>query len=150
MLLLAGIFWDLARLYDRTTSEGKVAKMREFLSRYILFSKNTPYEPICAETLRKYIRDNKCIHRNEFKQVYATINKTRCFISTELAEHLEDETLPSLWRFRDQKLRLSPVGRGFIRTYYSVSPFIIPLLRRSPNFIRKAFAKVLDQIADFL
>src|SRR5262245_10903887 len=62
LLLISGIYWDLAKLYDRTTTPGRFKEFMVFLEKYVLFSKGMPFEALCAETMRKYIYVEKPVH----------------------------------------------------------------------------------------
>ncbi|QXP89497.1 CFI-box-CTERM domain-containing protein [Methylococcus capsulatus] len=53
----------------------------------------------------------------------------RCFIATAVFGAGAPETR-SLRDFRDRALMPSPAGRLFVRTYYALSPLIVPALRK--------------------
>jgi hypothetical protein len=64
MVLITGVLWDLVKLYDRTQSPDKYKEFQVFMSKYIAFARGMPYQTMCAETLRKYIRDKRAFHVN--------------------------------------------------------------------------------------
>ncbi len=64
-----------------------------------------------------------------------------CFVTT--ATTGEGETLDSLRRFRDESMRATPVGRGFVGLYYRISPPIARTLDRHPDSPEAALTRRL-------
>ncbi|HTL12324.1 MAG TPA: hypothetical protein VL588_07540 [Bdellovibrionota bacterium] len=149
LLLIAGLYWDLAKLYDRTRSHMKYEEFVHYLDKYVQFSKGMPYEPVCAETLRKYVANGKSLHTDEFKAAYRRMvgEGSKCFVATALADVCDPLTLPRLRRFRDHTLAVSAPGRGAIRLYYTVGPWAARIALRAPEPVRKRAGSALDALA---
>jgi hypothetical protein len=147
LLLISGIYWDLAKLYDRTANESRLKDFRLFLQKYVQFSKGMPFETVSAETMRKYIAVEKPRHRAEFMSAYKQLADTKCFIATSLVDLCEESTLPGLRRFRDRQLSATTCGRVLMLIYYALSPALAAALDRAPEPLRRASARVLDAIA---
>ena len=147
LLLISGIYWDMVKLYDRTASGKARKEFLHYLEKYILFARGMPYQVLCAETLRKYIANDKPVHPRDFKNAYKLLANTRCFIATSLVDLVEEPTIPALWRLRDEHLVHSTAGRAFVRAYYAVGPSIAWILDRAPDRIREGVAKFLDTLA---
>ena len=147
LLLLSGVYWELTKLFDRTRTEEKKRDFLHYLEKFILFSKGTAYQPLCAESLRRYISNDKPVHRVEFKNAYKVLGDGKCFVVTSLMDVTDFETLPALWKFRDETLRRSVAGRGFIRLYYRVGPLVAAVLDRLPNRARRTVGRCIDALA---
>jgi hypothetical protein len=150
LLLISGVFWDLAKLYDRTRSERKKKDFFMYMEKYILFSKDMPFQPVSAETLRKYIENDKPIHKDHFKSAYKVIGGGKCFIATSLFDVSDPRTIVRLQSFRDERLVRVAWGRAFIRLYYAVGPLLAQGVSRLPLPIRSVLGRVLDRIANWL
>lgn len=152
LLLISGVYWDLVRLYDRTKSADKKKDFMQFLEKYILFSKDMPFQPVCAESLRKYISREKPRHVAEFKNAYRILAPTasKCFVATSLLDVTEPETHVALRAFRDRVLMESRPGRWFVRAYYRVGPVIAAVLDRAPGWVRTVCGRALDRLASFM
>ncbi|MCC7442860.1 MAG: hypothetical protein IT285_14600 [Bdellovibrionales bacterium] len=152
LLLISGIYWDLAKLYDRTKSHMKHEEFLHFLDKYVLFAKGMPYENVCAETLRKYVANGKCLHGEEFKAAYRRMVGTtsKCFVATALSDLCDPETLPRLREYRDNRLLRSRSGRLFVRFYYRLGPMAARALLRAPGPVRARAAAGLDRLARYL
>jgi hypothetical protein len=150
MVLITGVLWDLIKLYDRTQTPDKYKEFQAYMSKYIAFARGMPYQTMCAETLRKYIRDKRAVHMNEFKDAYKMIKNNKCFIVTELEPETRFETLPRLREFRDEVLKKNPHGRNFVAWYYRKGPTMATKLSGMPNTGRFLIAKTLDLIATVL
>lgn len=149
ILLLSGIYWDLAKVFDKTSDPNKLKSMRLFLDKFVEFTKGTTYQALGAESLRKYIVLDKARHRPDFQSAYTKLTgKKACFIATAVREDLAPDTFDVLTRFRDEILLTSVVGRGFVRFYYGISPGIARLLERAPSQVKRPIARALDCIAE--
>jgi len=146
MVLITGVYWDLIKLYDRTTSREAHIEFQNYLGRYVAFAKGMPYQTMCAESLRKHMRSG-AIHKTEFKDAYKQLGRGACFIATELEDVTALETLPRLRRFRDTVLRTRPAGRRFVAWYYRNGPGLAQLSNHLPQFGRKSLAVILDGVA---
>ncbi len=150
LLLISGVYWDLAKLYDRTKSQARQSEFARYMEKYILFSKGMPFQALCAETLRKYIATEKPLHRAEFKNAYKLLGGTDCFVATALADVSSPETLPRLRRFRDETLAKHAYGRVFVAWYYRVGPGIAALTEKFPEPVRRRLGFVLDRVASLI
>jgi hypothetical protein len=118
------------------------------MEKFILFSKGTTWEPMCAEQVRRYLLTNRPKHRNEFKNALKLLGgKDSCFVATALSDQIDLETIPTLRRFRDEVLRKHLFGRAFIWSYYKAGPYLADGTYFLPQAIRKGMARGIDQIA---
>jgi hypothetical protein len=147
LVLIAGVLWDLIKIYDRTTGPESYRELQAYLSKYIAFSRGMPYQTMCAETMRKYIRDKRASHMKEFTDAYKMIKNNRCFIVTELEPDTQFETLPRLRSFRDDVLKKSPLGRRFVVWYYRQGPMIAQAIAQWPRWTRVLAARTIDFFA---
>ena len=74
--------------------------------------------------------------------------ENECFVATMVYGPDAVET-QILRRFRDQRLRQSQVGRGFIRCYYRLGPTLAALLEKWPCG-RRVMQRLLDNIVALL
>jgi len=144
MLLIAAVYWDLCKLFDKTQGNEKQRDFRMFLEKFIIFSRGSPFQPLSAETLRKYVANNKCIHKAEFKNAYKLLGGGNCFIASSLIDVTEPDTLNRLRRFRDQTLSHSPLGQAFIAWYYRNGPWMADRIDTFPDPVRKVMGSSLD------
>lgn len=147
LLLISGVYWDLAKMYDHSQGEEKSREFFRYLRKYIIFSKNMPYQVLCAETLRKYLSTGHPVHVKEFKQAYVEITGTRCFVATSLVDVISAPTLDRLRAYRDERLLRTFAGRAFVAVYYRVGPVIARVLDRCPRVLRVVVARALDRFA---
>lgn len=147
LVLVTGIYWDLARTYDRMRGKQHAREMQTYLNQFVVFSKDASYKALCAETLRKYLAAEKAIHRGDFRAAYKRLGGTTCFIASALLDVTDLETLPRLRVFRDQHLTRYRAGRVFVRNYERISPSVARVLERSPRLIRVLAAWIIDLAA---
>ncbi len=147
ILVVSGVFWDLAKLYDRTDSGSKQREFLGYLEKYVLFSKGLPHQHVAAETLRRYISRGKPKHRQAFVDSYRALTGRKCFIATSLMDVSEPETLDRLMAFRDERLMKSVSGRSFVRAYYQTAPAVSWVLDRIPDRLRRVAGRSLDRVA---
>jgi hypothetical protein len=151
LLLISGVYWDLAKLYDRTQSPDKQREFKHYLEKYILFSRGMPFQHVCLETMRKYINNDKPLHKAEFKNAYKMLGgDSSCFVATSLMDVCEERTPARLRRFRDERLVASRSGRAFVRWYYRNGPRLATAADLSPEPLRRALGRALDQLARLL
>ena len=150
MVLICGIYWDLAKFYDRAKRADQRQELNLCLQKFVQFSKGFQYQPLSSEALRRYMGSGHCKHRDDFRKAYVTLTGERCFIATALIDVTEFETLDRLRTFRDEKLNRSPAGRVVIRFYYSVSPPIANVLRLFPERIRRLVGRALNRFAKII
>jgi hypothetical protein len=151
LLLISGVYWDLTKLYDRTKSIDKQREFKHYLEKYIMFSRGMPFQHVCLETLRKYIGNDKAVHKAEFKNAYKILGgKSACFVATSLMDVCDPDTLPRLRGFRDERLIRTASGRAFIRWYYRNGPMLAKFTDQLPEPIRRALGRGLDRFARLL
>jgi hypothetical protein len=143
--MVSAVYWDLVKIYDRTKAKDKRKKFFEYMDKYLLFSKGMPYQPLCAEALRKYAE--RANHTADFKKAYRQLTGEKCFVATSLHDVLDPGTLPRLRSLRDERLARHASGRAFIRIYYFVGPGLADLMDRMPRPVRRACARALDLLA---
>jgi hypothetical protein len=146
LLLLSGIFWDLAKVHDRSAKKDK-SKLKFNLDKFVMFSKGMPYQYMCAELIRKYLMNNKPVNRAMFKDAHIRLGGSKCFIATSVEEYCDEQTLPRLRKFRDQKLMSSKVGRLMVSVYYQVGPWIARGILRLPESSQRSIARTLNVIS---
>lgn len=147
IVLLSGIHWDLAKLYDRAKRADQRTELVANLGQYVNFSKGMPFQPLAAEALRKYLAAGRCKHPAEFKSAYQSLSGDKCFIATSLLDVTDPMTIVRLRNFRDEKLRKSAPGRFAVAFYYRHSPKLVRRIDRAPRRLRVAFGKILDAFA---
>ncbi len=147
LLMLTGVYWDLAKIYDKFKGKDK-AKVKYYLDKFVIFSKGTNYERLSREMLRKFLTYDTPRNRPLFKESYVTLGGGKCFIATAVEEHCEDGVVITLKRFRDEVLARNHFGRKFISIYYKISPSIAVFLIRSDSKFQKIVANLLGKIAN--
>ncbi|MBI3544823.1 MAG: hypothetical protein HY075_16245 [Deltaproteobacteria bacterium] len=132
ILLIAGIYWDLSKIYDRM--KGKTVEMRQALNKFYEFSADRPHLILASEAMRRYIASEKCVHKEEFKSTHTILRSrlAKCFIAGAVFGPASEE-VETLRAFRDQALLSSVPGRALVATYYRVSPPIAVALARMPR-----------------
>jgi hypothetical protein len=149
IVLITAVYWDLCKLYDRTTSPEKYKEFLHYLNQYVLFGKsiNRDFQTTSEEALRKYISNGKTVHTAAFKAAYKQMTGGRCYIATALIDVTEPDVLPILRNFRDQKLQSHFLGKCFVQIYYIIGPFLGRMTEFLPKAIRLFLGKILNRIA---
>lgn len=149
LLMISGVYWDLLTIYDHTKSDARTKDFHHLLEKYIAFSKGMPYQSLCAETVRKYLTNNRPRHKREFKEAYRmlALNANKCFVATSLADVISPQTIPLLREFRDSHLRKSHLGRLFVFYYYQLGQKLVRPLDRLPEYLRRILGSGLDLLA---
>ena len=154
LMVISGVYWDLVKLYDRTTSADKQKEFLHYLEKYIVFSKGMPFQAFCAETLRKYLTNERPVHLQNFKDAYHFLSPTHCFIVSSLSDVIAPETLPIFRDFRDQVLKQHRRSRSWVAWYYRRGPIWAAHLQAWPFALRwligKFFNFICDRLAHFL
>lgn len=151
LLMVSGIYWDLAKLFDKTKTQDKYREFAKYLEKYILFSKGMPYQALCAEAIRKYLKLEKAIHKDAFRNAYKLLGgKTKCFVATSLMDVTFPSTHSELRRFRDQVLKKNTSGRKFVAWYYRHGPWLAHKMDQAPQVVRVASGAVLNLLAKVL
>ncbi len=146
LLLLSGIFWDIAKLTDRSKKKDKT-QLKIYLDKFVMFSKGMPYQHMCTELMRKYLMNDRPLNRTMFKDTYIRLGGGKCFIATSVEEYCNTNTLNGLRKFRDEKLLKNIFGSLFVRFYYSVGPHCARLILRMPVRAQMKIASSIDFIA---
>jgi len=146
LILVTGIYWDLARTFDRMKSNKNERQHAHYLEQFVVFARGAPFRHVCSETLRKYLSGDRAVHRADFKLAYKQLGGTSCFIASSLLDVSSPETLPRLSKFRDEFLRKSVWGLWFIRRYEYHSPTVARALDRLPQWTRRSVARTLDAL----
>jgi serine/threonine protein kinase len=76
-----------------------------------------------------------------------TTSNSPCFIATATYGDALHPNVVALRQFRDQILVRSLLGRLAIRTYYMVSPRLVPFVERNPR-LRRRIREILDSFVD--
>ena len=147
LLMISGIYWDLAKVYDRTRSREKYLEFQHYIEKFVLFSRNLPHQALCTEALRKYIVGEKPVHKEDFKHAYHALETHKCFVASSLIDVISESTIPSLQNFRDQVLSRSLLGRQFIRWYYRWGPSLAKGVDKLPQIMRKRLGGLLDALS---
>ncbi|MBS1962277.1 MAG: hypothetical protein JST04_08685 [Bdellovibrionales bacterium] len=147
IVLLSGIYWDLAKLYDRAKRGDQKSELVTYLQKYVMFSKGMPFQALSGEALRKYLGSGKCKHRPEFKSAYTSLTGEKCFVATSLLDVSDPMTIVRLRNFRDGRLRRTATGRRAVALYYRWSPAAVRALDRFPDGIRSGVARALDRFS---
>lgn len=120
--VLAGIYWDLVRIYDTNDKYLDRQKMAaEKLSRFAV------YTPLFNDFMKKAQAFQKqSRHPEVIKNMLAQAghSKSRCFIATAAFESPLAPEVQRLRQFRDGHLRQSKWGRYFVYYYYKYSPSV--------------------------
>ncbi|MBI3556804.1 MAG: hypothetical protein HY074_11115 [Deltaproteobacteria bacterium] len=145
LLLIAGIYWDLAKIFDRM--KGKQLDLRISLNKFYEFSAGRPHSILASEAMRRYIASDKCTHKEDFKNTHRLLRNTlqKCFIASAVFGPLSPE-VAVLQTFRDHTLRQYAPGRLFVAFYYRVSPAIARALLHVPPG-RLLFRALLKPVA---
>lgn len=140
ILLIAGIYWDMAKIYDRM--KGRQTDMRLALNKFLIFSIDRPHLIVASEAMRRYIGSGKCVHVEDFQNTHRLLRSklAKCFIASAIYGPDSPE-VEILRHFRDAKLSKNPVGRAFIDAYYKFSPPVAEAMAKAP--LAASFARVI-------
>lgn len=132
VLLLAGIYWDMAKIYDRI--KNRRGEMRHALNKFVEFSVDRPHLILASEGMRRYINSDKCVNRIDFNNTHRILRSrlAKCFIASAVFGPTSPEVL-ALREFRDRRLMKSAAGRALVEAYYRLSPPIAETLYRTPS-----------------
>lgn len=150
VMLIAFVFWDLAKTYDQSPKPQHAEHLRLYLEKFVVFSKPFAHRGLAAKSTKKYLNLGDCKHPVDFRSTYKLLKESRCFIATELLGELAPETYDRLVGFRDGRLRGRAWGRFAIACYYRFSPPLARALSRAPPPVRRLVAGGLDRLAVLL
>lgn len=94
-------------------------------------------EEVATEYVEKFIVDNNLTDK---------VKRKGCFIATACYGSYDAPEVLILRKYRDEKLATTLIGRLFIKTYYSVSPFFARIIEKSEflkRVVRNYFLKKL-------
>jgi hypothetical protein len=82
ILLIAGIYWDMAKVYDQM--KGHNNELKACLNKFTEFSVNRRHNVLASEALRRYIASDTIRNKDEFKGAFNVLrmNLSRCFIAS--------------------------------------------------------------------
>lgn len=131
VLLLAGIYWDMAKVLDHT--KGHKTDMRNALNKFIEFSIDRKHLILASEAMRRYIGSGKCVHKPDFNDAHRLLRSrlAKCFIAGAVFGP-ESAEVTVLRAFRDNQLLSNTLGRAFVRLYYKASPSVAEALVKAP------------------
>jgi hypothetical protein len=151
MLLISGVFWELAKVYDKSKTNKKAKNYgihKEYLRKFVDFSLGMPYEALCSEMVRKYVKAGKAKHEGDFSLAYRWFKGgKRCFIASAVEDVLDPRTIPALQVFRDHRLKTNWAGRKFVAWYYRKGPSIAMTVDGFPRSCRKIIGAFLDLVS---
>jgi hypothetical protein len=148
ILLIAGIYWDLAKIYDQM--KGHSTELKSALNKFIEFSVNRKHNVLSSEALRRYIASETIRNKEEFKSAYNVLrmNLSRCFVASTLFGP-DSHEVTVLRQFRDDRLLNSSLGSAAVSIYYTLSPLMIWMVKRSPS-LKNATSRLLTRIVNQL
>jgi len=139
LVLISGIYWDLARLYDRGKRPHQIAELNNVLRKFVIFSKGFSYQPLSSEALRRYLGSGKCQHSTEFKAAYQELSGDKCFIATMTLPELNWDSYERL-RLKRDRMKEHKISSWVVRGYERYSPGMVGFI--NSNFSPKQIAKI--------
>lgn len=131
LTVITGVYWDLVRIYDSSDKYGERQKIAaRQLAKFIF------YTPIFSDLIKKAQVFIKSARHPEVIKGFLVSSKaqqTRCFVATSAFESPMAVEVVFLRQFRDQKLKLFPLGRAFVFYYYKISPSVACFLDKQHN-----------------
>jgi len=130
LTVVAGVYWDLMRIYD--TSEKYGDRMQAAAKKLAQFLRYTPVFPDImrkAEAFAKTAK-NPAVVRSFLK--VASESKGRCFIATAAFGSAEAPEVIALRWWRDRVLLPTLWGSLAVQIYYRISPLVSATLDRCP------------------
>ncbi|AZZ38100.1 hypothetical protein CIK05_15260 [Bdellovibrio sp. qaytius] len=125
MSILAGVLWDLVRIYDTSSQySDRQANCAAQLAKIV------PLTPISTEIIlqaQEFVKNAK--NPQNVKIFLAGVGKSsRCFIATSAYESSIHTDVMILRNYRDSVLKQSFLGRKFVYFYYRHSPKVACIL----------------------
>jgi hypothetical protein len=128
--VVAGVYWDLMKIYDTSSSYGDRMKMAaRKLAQFLRFT------PVYPDIIRKAEAFAKKAKHSDVVKAFlkeASSSKGRCFIATAAFNSYEASEVIILSQWRDQVLLKSKSGKFFVQIYYKTSPPIARALDLMP------------------
>ncbi|MDR3605833.1 MAG: hypothetical protein P4M08_00465 [Oligoflexia bacterium] len=147
VLLLVSVYWEMIKVFDRLDSDDGRKIFRDYLERYVSMARNSAFQPLCAEAVRRYLAGGRPRNGADFRKAYDLLGGKSCFVVTSLNDVIDPGTLPALRAFRDESLVRSAWGRAFVRIYYRAGPSLASAMDRMPIFVRRTVGVMIDRIA---
>jgi hypothetical protein len=140
-----GISINDVEIIQRCSNQAKVSEYKSLVDFLI-----TKLGPIQINQIKHicYWKDVRAAQaKSTAKQVGKTISTATdgCYIATMAYGNYDHPQVIELRNFRDEFLRKSVLGRGFIRLYYKYSPALVKKLRDKPK-TNKMIRTLLDQL----
>lgn len=126
LTVVASVYWDLLRIYDSSDRYGdRQQTAAKQLASFVRFTPIFPDIIKKAEIFAKQAKNPSAV--KTFLRAAAK-QRPRCFVATAAFESPLAMEVQILRFWRDEKLRVSPMGRAGIRLYYRHSPAIARFL----------------------
>jgi hypothetical protein len=140
-LLLASIFWDMSRMYDRDPRGDEQLKI--YIGSFERFSLGFPWQRAYKKNIAYYLNWGAPKHKEIFREVGKKYGARadKCVIASVVFHPRAAET-ESLRAFRDKHLENNAPGRAMVDFYYGFGPKLIPILRKS-SFLQKSIRFLL-------
>ncbi len=122
LTVIAGVYWDLVRIYD---SSDKYGGRQKIAARQL--AKFATYTPIFPDLIKKAHVFMKTARHPEVIKSFLVASKAtrpRCFIATSAFATPMAEEIIFLREYRDKTLKTNSIGRKFVYLYYKISPQI--------------------------
>jgi hypothetical protein len=146
LTVVAGVYWDLMRIYD--TSERYGERMQTAGKKLAQFLRYTPVFPDIVRKAEAFVKTakNPGVVKNFLKG--ASEGKGRCFIATAAFASEEAPEVIELRYWRDQYLLKKSWGIVFVALYYRLSPPFAVVLERVPRLkapVRAALREFINR-----
>lgn len=130
LTVVAGVYWDLLRIYD--TSERYGDRMQNAAKKLAQFLRFTPIYPDIIRKAESFSKTAK--NPNVIKSFLkgASESKGGCFIATAAFESSEADEVLILRQWRDDILMHTKQGQLFVKFYYFVSPPLAEIINKMP------------------
>jgi hypothetical protein len=148
VLMLAGVYWDLVKIFDKTRSEARERDFRNHLEQFLRFTKGQTFQHSLAENLRKYIQSGAATHSSDLKRAYQELGGAKCFVATSLLEEITPATWDELQKWKASWLENKSWGARGVQLYYLVGPYLAFWCNQAPPPLRRWLGKRLDQWVD--
>ncbi len=144
MSALTSVYWDLIRIFD--TGSRNDQRMKAAADKLVLFFPHSKGQSDLAKKIQAFSRNcrNPKIMKPLIRQI--KIKSGSCYIATATYGDSNSAQVLTFYRFRDEILIQSTLGRNFIKFYYSTSPHLAKFVDKS-LFLKKLSRFVLDRIA---
>ena len=147
IIMLNSIYWDLAKIYDRSPSLRK--EFLRCLNQFYIFTINLPSQHINIRIMKKFMRDGSPKNKKDFHKIYKRIYRSSklCY----LADHCfgpHHSVTSSLRDFKGFLLNYK-IGHVTVASYYRYSPKIVLFFNKHPMidfWVTRFFVRPLLQL----